>query len=60
MDLRSFLQKVIENTPSRGLDNVDVYVHEDNDSEDPICFEITSISNCGCNDVLDITVKRIY
>ena len=58
MDARDFFEAIIKNMPSRGLDNVEVYVHEETE-EDPICYEIADISNDGSNDGLYITIKRV-
>lgn len=58
MDAREFLETIIKNMPSRGLDYVEVYVHEETE-EDPICYEITDISNDGSNDGLFITIKKV-
>lgn len=58
MDAREFFEAIIKNMPSRGLDYVDVYVHEETE-EDPICYEITDISNNGFNDALYITIKKV-
>ena len=58
MDARELLKEIIENMPSRGLDNVDVYIEEETEG-DPICYKITDISNCGCNDGLFITIKKV-
>ena len=58
MDARELLKEIIENMPSRGLDNVDVYIEEETE-EDPICYKITNISNDGTNDGLFITIKKV-
>ena len=58
MDAREFFETIIKNMPSRGLDNVEVYVYEETE-EDPICYKITDISNNGSNDGLYITIKKI-
>lgn len=58
MDAREFFEAIIKNMPSRGLDYVEVYIHEETE-EDPICYEITDISNDGSNDGLYITIKRV-
>ena len=58
MDAREFFEAIIKNMPSRGLDYVDIYVSEETE-EDPICYEITSISNEGSNDSLTITIKKV-
>ncbi len=58
MDARDFFEAIIKNMPSRGLDYVEVYVHEETE-EDPICYDITNISNDGSNDGLYITIKRV-
>lgn len=58
MDAREFFEAIIKNMPSRGLDYVEVYVHEKTE-EDPICYDITDISNDGSNDGLYITIKRV-
>lgn len=61
MDARELLKEIIENMPSRGLDNVDIYIIEET-KEDPIYpieYEITNISNDGTNDGLFITIKKI-
>lgn len=58
MDARDFFEAIIKNMPSRGLDNVEVYVEEETE-EDPICYEITDISNDGSNDGLYITIKKV-
>lgn len=60
MDAREFLGTIIKNMPSRGLDNVDIYINEE--TEDPIypnCYEIINISNDGSNDGLFITIKKV-
>jgi hypothetical protein len=58
MDAREFFEAIIKNMPSRGLDYVEVYIHEETE-EDPICYEITDISNDGSNDGLYITIKKV-
>jgi len=54
MDARTFLQKIIEEIPSRGLDNVRVYIHCQNpeDENEVINFKIKEITNDGANDAL--------
>ena len=54
MDARTFLQKIIEEIPSRGLDNVRVYIHCQNpeDENEVINFKIKEITNNGDNDAL--------
>lgn len=58
MDAREFFEAIIKNMPSRGLDDVEVYIQEETE-EDPICYEITNISNDGSNDGLYITIQKI-
>ena len=58
MDAREFFEAIIKNMPSRRLDNVEIYVDEETE-EDPICYEITDISNNGSNDSLTITIKKV-
>lgn len=58
MDARDFFEAIIKNMPSRGLDYVEVYIHEETE-EDPICYEVTDISNDGSNDGLYITIKKV-
>jgi len=54
MDARTFLQKIIEEIPTRGLDNVSVYIHCQNpeDENAVINFDIEEITNDGNNDAL--------
>lgn len=61
MDAREFLEQIIKNIPSRGLDNVDIYIGEETEENPiyPICYEIINISNGGSNDGLFITIKKI-
>jgi len=59
MDVRTFLQKIIEQIPSRGLDDVNVYIHCQNpkDENEVICFKIKEITNDGSNDGLSIILS---
>lgn len=57
MDAREFLKEIVENMPSRGLDNVDIYIEEETE-EDPICYKIEKITNYGNNDSLFIVIKK--
>ena len=42
MDAREFLETIIKNMPSRGLDTVDIYVNEETE-EDPVCYKVINI-----------------
>ena len=59
MDARTFLQKIIEEIPTRGLDNVSVYIHCQNpeDENEVMCFKIKEITNHGSNDSLSIILS---
>lgn len=58
MDAREFLKTIIENMPSRGLDNVDIYIDEIID-DDCISYKIVDISNSGSNDGLFIRIEKV-
>lgn len=60
MTARDFLQKFIEAMPSRGLDNVDIYIHSLGDDDESDCYRIVSISNEGANDAVSIRIEKIY
>lgn len=60
MTARDFLQKFIEAMPSRGLDNVDIYIHSPGDDDESDCYKIVSISNEDANDAVSIRIKKIY
>ena len=59
MDARTFLQKIIEEIPTRGLDNVSVYIHcqDSKDENEVTCFKIKEITNYGSNDSLSIILS---
>lgn len=54
MDARTFLQKIIEEIPTRGLDNVRIYIHCQNPEDEygVTNFNIKEITNDGNNDAL--------
>ncbi len=54
MTAREFLEKIIKECPSRGLDNIDIYITEEENS-----FDIRKISNEKTNDGIFITLRRI-
>ena len=59
MDARTFLQKIIEEIPTRGLDDVGVYIYCKNpkDENEVIGFKIKEITNHGSNDSLSIILS---
>lgn len=59
MYARTFLQKIIEEIPSRGLDDTRVYIHCRNpeDENEVINFEIEEITNNGDNDALFLVLS---
>lgn len=54
MDARTFLQQFVEQIPTRGLDNINIYIYcQDPKNKDEIInFEIKEITNDGNNDAL--------
>ena len=58
MTARDFLLHIIQELPSRGVDNTDIYVHSLNKDEDLDSYKIIEISNDGANDAIFILIER--
>ena len=55
MTTRDFLIKILEQMPSRGLDNTEIFI--ESISED-CSYKIVDIDNNGCNDAVFINIKK--
>ena len=55
MTLREFLEKLIEEAPSRGLDETDIYISDPDGDES---YKIVDITNHGNNDEITIEVRK--
>lgn len=61
MTAREFFMALIEACPLRGLDNTDIHIscrQENKTSPYEGTYQITNISNCGCNDMIEIEIER--
>ena len=56
MTTREFLIKILEQMPSRGLDNTEIFI--ESISED-CSYKIVDIDNNGCNDAVFINIEKI-
>lgn len=59
MTARDFLLNIVQELPSRGVDNTDIYISCLNGEEDPDSYKIVEISNDGSNDGIFIYIKKI-
>ena len=59
MTVRDFLLNIIQELPSRGVDNTDIYIYSLNKEEDLDSYKIIKISNDGANDAISILIERI-
>lgn len=60
MTAKDFLIKLLEESTSRSLDNIEIYIWSKNeeDSLEDISYKIINISNEGNNDGIFIEIKR--
>ena len=56
MIIRDFLIKILEQIPSRGLDNTEIYIYSENED---CSYKIIDIDNDGCNDAVFINIEKI-
>lgn len=59
MTAREFLLKLIQELPSRGVDNTNIYIYSLNEEEDLDSYKIIKISNNGANDAISILIEKI-
>lgn len=59
MTVRDFLLNIIQELPSRGVDNTNIYIYSLNKEEDLDSYKIIKISNDGANDAISILIERI-
>ena len=59
MTVRDFLLNIIQELPSRGVDNTDIYIYSLNKEEDLDSYKIIKISNNGANDAISILIEKI-
>ena len=59
MTVRDFLLNIIQERPSHGVDNTDIYIYSLNKEEDLDSYKIIKISNDGANDAISILIERI-
>ena len=59
MTVRDFLLNIIQELPSRGVDNTNIYIYSLNKEEDLDSYKIIKISNNGANDAISILIERI-
>ncbi len=55
MIIKDFLIKIFEQMPSRGLNNVDLYIYSINED---CSYKIVDIDNNGCNDAVFINIEK--
>ena len=55
MTIRDFLIKILEQIPSRGLDNTEIFIESINED---CSYKIVDIDNNGCNDAVFIKIKK--
>ena len=58
MTAREFLQKFIEELPSRGLDDTEVYIEQQKNEYEYDSYKILKIDNSGSNDGIFITIAK--
>ena len=58
MIARNFLIKILEQVPSRGLDNTEIFIHSIDENGDYHSYKIIDIDNEGCNDAISIEIKK--
>ena len=58
MTVRDFLLNIIQELPSRGVDNVNIYIYSLNKEEDLDNYRIIKISNDGANDAICILIEK--
>lgn len=56
MIIRDFLIKILEQIPSRGLDNTEIYIYSENED---CSYKIINIDNDGYNDAVFINIEKI-
>lgn len=56
MNSRDFLEQIIAELPSRGLDNTDIYISMPLNEYERQSFRIEKITNDGSNDSLSIYI----
>lgn len=59
MTVRDFLLNIIQELPSRGVDNTNIYIYSLNEEEDLDSYKIIKISNNGANDAISILIEKI-
>lgn len=59
MTAREFLLKLIQELPSRGVDNTNIYIYSLNEEEDLDSYKIIKISNNRANDAISILIEKI-
>ena len=59
MTMRDFFQKLIEEMPSRGMDDVNIYISSVKDELEMDSYRIVSISNDGSNDGISIVIEKM-
>ena len=58
MTAKDFLIKILEQAPSRGLDNTEIYLHSIDNNGNYDSYRIIYIDNEGCNDTISIEIKK--
>lgn len=58
MITKDFLIKILEQMPSRGLNDTEIFIHSINENNDCISYKIVDIDNNGCNDAIFIKIKK--
>ena len=59
MTVRDFFLNIIQELPSRGVDNTNIYIYSLNEEEDLDSYKIIKISNNGANDAISILIEKI-
>lgn len=58
MTAREFLNEIIKNLPSRGLDQVSIHITLEDEYGEREAYPIINITNHGCNDLLEIELVK--
>lgn len=58
MIAKDFLIKILNQMPSRGLNDTEIFINSIDENNDCISYKIVDIDNNGCNDAIFIKIKK--
>lgn len=58
MIAKDFLIKILEQMPSRGLNNTEIFIYSIDENNNCNSYKIIDIDNEGCNDAISIKIKK--